>query len=45
MTENEIVGWYHQPDGHEFDQASGIGDEQGSLVCFSHGVAELDMTE
>ena len=44
MTD-EMVGWHHQLDGHEFDQASGIGDEQGSLVCFSHGVAERDMTE
>ena len=32
MTENEIVGWYHQPDGHEFDQALGDGEGQGSLA-------------
>ena len=35
MTENEIVGWYHQPDGHEFEQASGVGAGQGSLACSS----------
>ena len=35
MTENEIVGWYHQPDGHEFDQALGDGEGQGSLACCS----------
>ena len=26
-----MVGWYHQLDGHEFEQAVGVGDEQGSL--------------
>ena len=29
---NEMVGWQHQPDGHEFEQAPGVGDGQGSLV-------------
>ena len=29
-----MVGWHHQLDGDEFEQASGVGDEQGSLVCF-----------
>ena len=33
MTEDEMVGWYHQLDGHEFEQALGDGDGQGSLVC------------
>ena len=33
MTEDEIVGWHHQPDGHEFEQARGVGDGQGKLVC------------
>ena len=33
MTENEMVGWHHRLDGHEFDQALGAGDGQGSLVC------------
>ena len=33
MTEDEMVGWHHQLDGHEFEEASGVGDKQGSLVC------------
>ena len=32
MTEAEMVGWHHQLDGHEFEQASGDGEGQGSLV-------------
>ena len=39
-TEGEIVGWHHQLDGHEFEQAPGDGDGQGSLVCCSHGIAK-----
>ena len=35
MTEDEMVGWYHRLDGHEFEQALGIGDGQGSLMCCS----------
>ena len=35
MTEDEMLGWYHQLDGHEFEQAPGIGDGQGGLVCYS----------
>ena len=35
MTEDEIVGWYHQLNGHELEQAPGDGDGQGSLVCCS----------
>ena len=34
-TEDEMVGWHHQLDGHEFEQAPGAGDGQGSLVCCS----------
>ena len=46
MTEDEMVGWHHQPDGHEFEQGLGAGDGQGSLVCCSPwGRKELDMTE
>ena len=46
MTEDEIVGWHHQPDGHEFEQARGVGDGQGSLACCSPwGRKESDMTE
>ena len=35
QTEGERVGWHHQLDGHESEQASGVGDGQGSLVCCS----------
>jgi len=31
--EDEMVGWHHQLDGHEFEQALGVGDGQGSLPC------------
>ena len=30
-----MVGWHHQLNGHEFEQASGVGDGQGSLTCCS----------
>ena len=33
MTEDEMVGWHHQLDGHEFGCAPGVGDEQGGLAC------------
>ena len=33
MSEDQMVGWHHQLDGHEFEQALGVGDGQGSLVC------------
>ena len=35
MTEVERVGWDYQPDGHEFEQAPGVGVGQGSLACCS----------
>ena len=35
MTEDEMVGWHHRLDGHEFEQAVGVGDGQGGLVCCS----------
>jgi len=35
MTEDEMVGWHHWLNGHEFDQALGVGDGQGSLECCS----------
>ena len=45
-TEDEMIGWHHQLDGHEFEQATGVGDGQGSLVCCSPcGRKESDMTE
>ena len=44
--EDEMVGWHHWLDGHEFEQVLGIGDGQGSLACCSPwGYKELDMTE
>ena len=46
MTEDEMVGWHHWLDGHEFEQALWIGGGQGSLVCCgSWGCKESDMTE
>jgi len=46
MTEDEMVGWHHRLKGHEFEQAPGDGDRQGSLVCCSPwGYKELEMTE
>ena len=35
MTEDEIIGWHHQLYGHEFEQALGIGNGQGSMACCS----------
>jgi len=46
MTKDEMVGWHHQLDGHECEQAWGVGDGQGSLVCCSPlRYKELDTTE
>ena len=33
MTGDEMVGWHHQLEGHEFEQAPGVGEGQGNLVC------------
>ena len=45
MTEDEI-GWHRRLDGHEFEQALGVGDGQGSLACRSpSGHKELNTTE
>ena len=45
MTEDEMVGWYHQLNGHEFEQTPGDSG-QGSLACCSQWVCqELDSTE
>ena len=45
MTEDEMVRWRHQLNGHEFEQASGVGDGQRSLVwCSPWGSKESDMT-
>ena len=46
MTEDEMVGWPHQLDGHDFEQAPRVGDGQGSLACCSPwDCKELDTTE
>ena len=46
MTEDEMAGWHHRLDGHEFEQTLGVGDGQGGLgCCDSWGRKESDMTE
>ena len=46
VTEDEMAGWHHQLDGHEFGWTPGVGDGQGGLACCSSwGCKELDMTE
>ena len=46
MTEDEMAGWHHWLDEHEFEQDPGVGDGQGSLVCCSPwGHKESDTTE
>ena len=46
MTEDEMVVWHHQLDGHEFEQTPGVGDGQGGLACWdSWGCKESDTAE
>ena len=46
MTEDEMAGWHHRDDGHEFGQTPGVGDGQGDLVCCnSWDRKELNATE
>ena len=46
MTEDEVVGSHHGLNGHEFEQAPGVGDGQGGLTCCdSWGRKEADMTD
>ena len=46
MTEDEMVGWHHRLNGHEFEQTLGNGEEQGSLACYSpQDHQQSDMTE
>ena len=46
LTEDEMVGWHHWLNGHEFEQAPGVGDGQGSpMSCSPQGCKESDMTE
>ena len=46
MTEDAMDGWHYRLNGYEFEQAPGVGDRQGSLVCCdSWGHRESGMTE
>ena len=46
MTEDEMVGWHHRLNGHDFEQVLGAGDGQGSLACCSPwGHKELNTTD
>ena len=46
MTEDEMIEWHHQLDGHEFEQAPEVGDGQGSLACYyPWGRKESNMIE
>ena len=46
MTEDEMVGWHHQLDGHEFEEALGVSDGQGSVAyCSPWCHKESDTTE
>ena len=46
MAEDEMVGWHHRLNGHEFEQTPGDGGGQGSLAyCSPWGHKELDMTQ
>ena len=45
-TEDEMVGWHHRLNGHDFEQGLGVGDGVGSLVCYSPwSHKESDRTE
>ena len=45
MTEDEMIGWHHQHNGHEFEQTQGDSEGQGRLACYSPwGYKELDTT-
>ena len=46
MSEDEMAGWHHQPEGDEFEHKLGVGDGQGSLACcIPWGLKDSDMTE
>jgi len=41
MKEDEMVGWHHRLNGHEFGWTPGVGDEQGDLACYTvHRIAK-----
>ena len=46
MTEDEMAGWHHRPDRHEFERTPGVGDGQGRMACCnSWGRKESDTAE
>ena len=46
ITDNDMVGWHHRFDRHEFEQALGVGDGQGRPVCCGPwGCKDFDTTE
>ena len=46
LTEDEMIGWHHLLNGHEFEQTPGVGDGQGGLAyCSPWGLRESDATE
>ena len=46
MAEDEMVGWHHRLNGHEFGRTPGVGDRQEDLACCSSwGLKESDMTD
>ena len=46
MTEDEMAGWHHQLNGHEFEWTPGVGDGQGGLTCCgSRGCKDSDTNE
>ena len=42
MTQDEMVGWHHQLNGHEFEKTLGVGDDREAWHAAVHGVAELE---
>ena len=45
MTKDELVGWHHRLNGHEFEQALGVVMDREARHAAVHGVTEFDMTE
>ena len=45
MTEDEMIGWHHRLNGHEFEQALGVGDGQEAWRAAVHGVAKSQSTQ
>ena len=41
MTEDDMVGWHHRLDGHEFEQVPGVGDGREAWRATVHGVAKI----